>query len=187
LSRRESALVVTLVLVAIVLFGRLVVIGKTQNVSELAALAACLPLGAVLVARRERGRVATLVALLIAAIFVQGVAPFELLPQAQGFSWIPFRSSLSGSVELNYAALLEKCFWYFSLVWLLVRSGASTRAATFGTAAFVALIEIAQMWLPGRSADVTDPLLVLAAGLLLAMRREGFGLAPEPLALNSRR
>jgi VanZ family protein len=187
LTRREYAFAATLAIVGIVLFGRVVVVGKTLNVSELAALAACVPCAALLIALREQRRIAVLAALLIAAIVAQGLAPFELVSQAQGFSWMPFRSSLSGSIELNYSALLEKCFWYFSLVWLLARCGRSAATAALGTAGLVAGIEIVQMWLPGRSADVTDPLLALAAGLLLAMPRERFGLPAERVAERSAR
>ena len=179
LTRREYAFAATLAIVGIVLFGRLVVVGKALNVSELAALVACVPLAAFFIAWRDRRRVAALAALLIAAIVVQGIAPFEFASQAQAFSWMPFRSSLRGSIELNYSTLLEKCFWYFSLVWLLARGGWSRATAALGTASLVAAIEIVQMWLPGRSADVTDPLLALAAGLLLAMPRERFGLQAE--------
>jgi glycopeptide antibiotics resistance protein len=172
LTRREYVLAATLAIVGIVLFGRLVVVGKTLNVSEIAALAACVPLAALLIALRDERRAALLAGLLTAAIVAQGVAPFEFMSQAQGFSWTPFRSSFGGSIELNYAALLEKCFWYFSLIWLLARCGWSAGRATVGTVSLVAAIETLQMWLPGRSADVTDPLLALAAGLLLALPRE---------------
>jgi VanZ family protein len=185
LTRREYALGATLAIVGIVLFGRLVVVGKTLNVSELAALAACVPLAALLIALRERRRVAVLAVLLAAVTVAQGVAPFELLPNAQGFSWMPFRSSLRGSLELNYSALLEKCFWYFSLVWLLARCGWSSATAALGTASLLTAIEVVQMWLPGRSADVTDPLLALAAGLLFAMSRERIGLPAERVAAPS--
>jgi glycopeptide antibiotics resistance protein len=169
LVRREYALAAALAIVGIVLFGRLVVVGKTLNVSELAALAACVPLAALLTALRDQHRAAVLTASLTVVIVVQGVAPFEFVSQAREFSWLPFRSSLSGSIETNYSALLEKCFWYFSLVWLLKRCGSRAVAAALTTASLVAAIEIGQMWLPGRSADVTDPLLALVAGLLLAM------------------
>jgi VanZ family protein len=172
LTRREYAVAATFALVGIVLFGRLVVVGKTLSLSELVALVCCLPLAAFLVALRQPRRTALLAALLAAAIVAQGIAPFELLPQAQGFSWMPFRSSLGGNVELNYSVLFEKCFWYLSLVWLLTRCGWRVPAATFATASLVATIEVVQMWLPGRSADITDPLLALVLGSLLSMPRE---------------
>jgi VanZ family protein len=178
LTRREYAFLATLAMVGVVLLGRLVVVGKTLNLSELVALVACVPVASLLLALRDAQRVAALAALLATAIVVQGLAPFEFTSQAQPFSWLPFRSSLRGSIELNYSALLEKSFWYFALVWLLSRRW-SVAAAALGTAGLVAAIEVAQMWLPGRSADVTDPLLALIAGLLLAVPRERFGFQAE--------
>ncbi len=179
LTRREYALAATLAVAAVVLFGRIIVVGKTLNVSELVALAACLPLATLLLAVRDGQRLAVLAALLATVIVVQGLAPFEFASNAEGFSWLPFRSSLRGSIELNYSTLLEKSFWYFSLVWLLSRCRWSVAVAALGTAGLVAAIEIAQMWLPGRSADITDPLLALAAGLLLAIPREPVGHVSE--------
>jgi VanZ family protein len=37
------------------------------------------------------------------------------------------------------------------------------------TAGLLALIELAQVWIPGRSAEITDPLLALVGGVLLAI------------------
>jgi hypothetical protein len=182
LTRREYSLAAMLAIVGIVLLGRIVVVGKTLNLAELAALGISLPLAAVMIAMRDHWRVAVLAALLTAAIIAQGIAPFDLLSQPHAFSWMPFRSSLRGGLETNYSALLEKSFWYGSLVWLLARGGWSLLAATVGTAALVAAIEIVQMWLPGRSADVTDVLLVLAAGFLLAIPRERVGAPAQGVA-----
>jgi len=175
LTRREYTLAATLAIVGIVLLGRIVVVGKTLSLAELAALGISLPLAAVMIAMRDHWRVVVLAALLTAAIIAQGIAPFDLLSQPHAFSWMPFRSSLRGGLETNYSALLEKAFWYGSLVWLLARGGWSLLASTVGTASLVAAIEIVQMWLPGRSADITDVLLVLAAGFLLALPREHVG------------
>jgi hypothetical protein len=182
LTRREYSLAAMLAIVGIVLTGRIVVVGKTLSLAELAALAVCLPLAAVVIAMRDRWRIGVLATLLTAAIIAQGIAPFDLLPQAQQFSWIPFRNSLRGGLETNFSALLEKAFWYGSLIWLLARGGRSILAASVGTAGLVAAIEIVQMWLPGRSADVTDPLLALAAGFLLAIPRERVAAPAESVA-----
>jgi VanZ family protein len=78
-------------------------------------------------------------------------------------------SSLSDSLEVNYSVLLEKCFWYFSLVWLLTRSATRLPLATIMVVALLALIEVGQLWLPERSAEITDPLLACVAGILLAL------------------
>jgi VanZ family protein len=169
LWRREYALFALLAIVGIVLAGRIVVVGKVLVASELLALAICIPLAAVIVANPDRLRTALLAALLAATVVLHGLKPFELLAQPQEFSWVPFKNSLSDSLEVNYSVLLEKCFWYFSLVWLLARRGSGVGRAALATAALLGAIEAAQLWLPGRSAEITDPLLALAAGVLLAL------------------
>jgi VanZ family protein len=171
LTRREYALHATLAIVAIVLLGRVVVVGKTMSASEVAALAVCMFVAPLLIAMPERRRVTGLSMLVVVAIVAQGV------PQPQAFSWMPFRSSIRGSIEANYSALFEKSFWYFSLIWLLTRGGWRVGVAAFATASLLAAVEVAQMWMPGRTPDVTDSLIALVAGLLLAMPRERSGQA----------
>ena len=176
LVRREYALTAMFALVGLVLAGRLVVVGAAVNVSELAALAACVPLAALLLPLRDRRCVEALAALAALAIVAQGLAPFELLPQAQEFNWVPFSTALQGNAELTLTTLLEKFFWCFALIWLLARCGWGKALPALATAGLLATIEIVQMWLPGRSPDILDPLLALAAGVLLAMPRARVGL-----------
>ncbi len=169
LWRREYALLALCVIVVIVLAGRIVIVGKVLVASELLALLLCMPLAALFVSVPDRQRATLLAVLLTATIVLQGLEPFELLAQAQPFSWVPFKSSLSDSLEVNYSVLLEKCFWYFALVWLLTRRGLAAAGAALATAVLLAAIEVAQLWLPGRSAEITDPLLAIIAGVLLAL------------------
>ena len=71
--------------------------------------------------------------------------------------------------------LLEKSFWYSSLRWLLTRHGFSVRSAACSTATLLGGIELAQLWLPGRVAETTDPLLAIVAGVLLFLAGGGSG------------
>jgi VanZ family protein len=146
-----------------------VVVGKVLVPAEILALLVCLPLAALFVSIPDRQRTTLLIVLLTATIVLQGLKPFQLLADPQSFSWVPFKNSLSDSLEVNYSVLLEKCFWYFALVWLLTRRGVRVAGAALATAIVLAAIEVAQVWLPGRSAEVTDPLLALIAGFLLAL------------------
>jgi VanZ family protein len=172
LWRREYAFQALATVVALVLLGRIMVVGKVLVPSELLALVLGIPAAAVMAAVPDRRR-ATLLALLLAGVIVlQGLKPFEFLAQRNSFSWVPFMNSLSDSLEVNYSVLLEKCFWYFSLVWLLARRTGIV-ISTAIAAVLLALIEMAQLWLPGRSAEITDPLLALAAGILIALLRRG--------------
>jgi VanZ family protein len=169
LWRREYALFALFVIVVIVLAGRVMVVGKVLVPSEMLALLVCMPLAALFVSIPDRQRATLLIVLLAATIILQGLKPFQVVAEPQSFSWVPFKNSLSDSLEVNYSVLLEKCFWYFSLVWLLTRRGLGVAGAAFITAVLLAAIEVAQLWLPGRSAEITDPLLAIIAGLLLAI------------------
>jgi VanZ family protein len=171
--RREFALPAVAALVAIVLLGRIAVVGKTLVAAELIGLAAAAVAGALLVMTSDHRRCAALAALLTAVVVVEGLQPFAFSATAHDFSWIPFTSSLTGALEVNYAILLEKCFWYFALVWLLARYGLPPITAALGTAILLAAIEFVQLWIPGRSAEITDSLLALAAGVLVALLGTG--------------
>lgn len=169
LWRRAYAQTAFLVIAAIVLAGRIIVVGKVLSAAEILALALCLPLLPMFSRVSDRRQAALVAALVVVTIVLQGLLPFELAARPRPFSWVPFRSALRGNVELSYSALLEKAFWCFSLVWLLTRVGASVAGATAATAVLLGAIELAQVWLPGRSAEITDPLLAIAAGVLLAL------------------
>jgi VanZ family protein len=169
LWRREYSLHALAAIIFIVLAGRIVIVGKVLVAPELLALVLCIPVSAALVAMSDRRRAGVLALLLASVIVLQGLKPFEFLAEAHSFSWVPFMNSLNDSLEVNYSVLLEKCFWYFSLVWLLTRWGMGVVVATGVTTGLLALIEVAQLWLPERSAEITDPLLALTAGILLAL------------------
>jgi hypothetical protein len=110
---------------------------------------------------------ATLAAAAVAVVALQGVAPLAWSSTATPFSWLPFRNSITGNLELGYTVLFEKAFWYCALIWLGTRAGLTLRAATFTTVLLLTAIEIAQQWLPGRSPEITDPLLALGLAVLL--------------------
>jgi len=167
--RREYSVFALVFLAVVVLVGRVVVVGKTLAASEVAALFACIPIAALLIVLPERRRALILSLLLVIIIALAGLKPFTLQVQGHNFSWVPFMSSLNDSLEVNYSILLEKCFWYFALIWLLTRRGMSVLVAAISTAVFLGIIEAIQVWIPGRSAEITDPLLALCGGVLLAI------------------
>jgi VanZ family protein len=165
--RREYATLALVALAAGTQIARVFIVGKTLNPSELAALVALLALVPAM-GRLAAGRRSLVLALAIAAIiFVQGMEPWQFAAGAHAFSWVPFKSSLSDSLDVNIGVLLEKFFWYASLVWLLTQWSRALVASAAVATLLVGAIEFVQVWLPGRSAEITDPLLVLAvAGLL---------------------
>lgn len=109
-----------------------------------------------------------LAALLAAAIAYQGLNPWRLALPAKAFCWIPFCGFLQGSLLINAISIVEKLFLYGSVVWLLVRGGLGHRVAGILTAVPILALEVAQTYLPGRVAEITDPLL--AMGVAEALR-----------------
>lgn len=167
--QREYAFITLLALAAGTQLGRILVVGKTLNVSELIALTVMFALVPFMRRLPTARRQLILGFALAVVIVIQGLEPWRFDVIGHNFSWVPFANSLSDSLEINIGVLLEKCFWYASLVWLLTARTGSLTFAAVATALLVGAIEFVQIWLPGRSAEITDPLLVLAAAGLLGL------------------
>jgi VanZ family protein len=106
-------------------------------------------------------------------IAVRGLWPFEFMAQSNNFSWIPFAGFLNDDWQAGIQVLLEKVFYYGTAVWLLHAARIRLVYAASAVATVLAAIETAQIRLPGRVAEVTDPLLaLLLAGGLAILSRE---------------
>ncbi|MCW5965529.1 MAG: VanZ family protein [Bryobacterales bacterium] len=106
-------------------------------------------------------------ALLLYLAFRQ-LYPFQFVAEQQRFYWVPFDSVLQLKTEYGLRILLEKCFVYGSTVWLLSARVGNLALATAACAGVLALGEVAQVWIPGRTPDTLDPSLAILAGLALA-------------------
>lgn len=115
-----------------------------------------------------------IVALALAAtVVVDGLRPFRFLSAPRAFDWIPFLGLIDGSIWTSLPAHIFKFFLYGTLVWSLRRSGLSRLAATITAAVLVFLVHYLQIYLPGRSAEITDLVLVgMAAALMRTLERE---------------
>jgi VanZ family protein len=63
----------------------------------------------------------------------------------------------------------RKCFWYGSAVWLLRLAGWRLARAAVAVALLLGTIEVVQIHLPGRVAEITDPLLALILAVILGL------------------
>jgi VanZ family protein len=98
------------------------------------------------------------------ALVVHGLAPFHFLSAPHAFFWVPFQASLYLEWEPALTIMLGKVFLYGALLWLLRESGIRLAAATALTAVLLAAIEAIQMYLPGRSSEIVDPLIAVILG-----------------------
>jgi VanZ family protein len=165
--RRAASLAVGAM--AVVLAGRILFANLSLEAEELAGMVAALSL-AVPLARvpREAAARALAVALFLLVAW-RGLAPFDFQVAQDRFALLPFGESLTQYRAANLSDMFLRCFTNGALVWLLARSGLSVFAATSLGAGAVFSVEFLQTWLPGQTAEITDPLLAVSAGGLIAV------------------
>jgi glycopeptide antibiotics resistance protein len=102
---------------------------------------------------------------LIIATTVRGLAPFRLSSTPNSFHWVPFEGVLQWSWLSAARILVEKVFFYAALMWALrTITGASLRSTIAIVALVIAAIEVVQVYLPGRTPEITDVLLPVIIG-----------------------
>jgi VanZ family protein len=170
------------VIAAIAVLGRIVIIGKVLMPAEVAAIAVSIPAALILARLGTTG--ASILAWSIAALaIVRGLEPFTFAIDTRAIALAPFGTGLAGSSEMALPVLLDKVFFSASLVWLLTRAGHSMLWATILAMGLLLGIEVLQVWLPGRTPNVTDPLLaVVAGGVIALLQGTASGGAPAPAA-----
>lgn len=155
-----------LAVVPLTMAGEVLVVDNALTVSNVAGA-----LAAIVAWRALRGRPRRdvwLAAALLLAIVAFELEPFHLAEAAGRFHWTPFYGFLEGSLVVAVQQLALKVYLYGGAIWLLARLGVSTVWATASVASMLFVLELAQIWIPGRTAEVSDALLVLLAGALAA-------------------
>ena len=80
---------------------------------------------------------------------------------------MPFGATLSYDYAAAMQPILQKGFLYGASIWLFWAAGRRRLAPTIGIAALLAAIEYAQRYLPGRTAEITDPVYALLLAMML--------------------
>jgi VanZ family protein len=127
-------------------------------------------LGAVLwiaVVSRVRAKVILVAGLFAVSVIVQAWSPFNFSRTPHSFGWIPFRSFIAATEGRAMPSFFEKTFMYGCLVWLIAQAGSSWRFATGVGMILVFASHWIQIYLPGRSAEITDVILLLIVSALL--------------------
>jgi VanZ family protein len=108
------------------------------------------------------------------AIIVRGFAPFRFSSTPNPFDWIPFGGALGARSDwlIGMRILIEKTFLYGALVWCLRHRNIGLRPAVLMTTIALTVIEAAQIYLPGRTPEITDPLLPPLIGYVAVRMRQ---------------
>ncbi len=118
---------------------------------------------------RLPGRKVLMFALFVILVIVQALEPFRFTATARPFTWVPFRGFIYGSLVLNVQSFLEKTFLYGSLVWLAMRTGISWRTAVLACGALVFVLRLLQVYIPDRSAEISDVIILLVVGGVIGL------------------
>jgi hypothetical protein len=107
----------------------------------------------------------------IAALFAVVVVQTRILPlqwalEPKQFQWIPFFGFLHGSMQLNIIAFWQKLYLYGALLWLSVRAGMRLDAAVALECVLLLATGMLQVFLIGRSAEITDAVMALILGVI---------------------
>jgi len=106
------------------------------------------------------------------AIVLRQLQPFYFLAVPQPFSWVPLKATLVSGRSDAIVVIARKSFDYGVMIWALCCTGIPYVWAGLAAAVVLGVTEAIQTYLPGRTPEITDPLLALLMMLVLrAMSR----------------
>jgi len=162
---------VFLLFMPVVLFTRILVVDVTLSPAEVVGGIVASLAWVGLLSRLRMG-VLVIAVMFAGGVIVQGLAPFRFTANARPFGWIPFRSFLQGSIATNIPSFFEKAFTYGTLTWLFVRAGYSLRTVTVIGGTLVLCLRLGQVYIPGRSAEITDVVMLLILAAMMKLMSE---------------
>ena len=148
-------------------------VGQTVSVSVVAGAVVGLGLGLGALRMGMQRALPLLILLAMLWFTADSLRPFEFSDAPGSMNWAPFASMLDGSMDNNLAALCGVAFITGVLAIMGRRMHMSGSGWTIVLALWLALLEIAQAWLPGRTSDATVAMFPFA--WWLALRGTGAG------------
>jgi VanZ family protein len=128
----------------------------------------------------KRWRSTALALAFTALLILRGLAPFHFRATASRFDWMPFNAMFAADWIVGLPVFLEKSFYYGVAIWLWRYAGWRLERATLFIAAILAAIEVIQLYLPGRTSEITDPLLALLLGFMLWLLEQDYRQVSRP-------
>lgn len=112
------------------------------------------------------------IALLAFAVILTGwtasqLEPFSFAQPASDFGLVPFAAYLEGNMLGNIRELANTLWLTTAMLWLTWRIGGSMGGIGIFLTGWITLLEVIQMWVIGRSADITLPITTLIASLAI--------------------
>ena len=158
-GRAPARLLVPLGL-AVAPLAEVIIPGKGLTLAEV--LAPGLAWAAWLLLSGRRRVAPVMIAATLGLVLAEWLDPFIFAMSAREFGWIPFRAVMNGSSEAAVQAILGKLFFLGAALWWLSGAGLRLPVAAAILAVIVCAASLIQTVIPGRSAEISDTLLVFA-------------------------
>jgi VanZ family protein len=107
------------------------------------------------------------VPLLLIWLVVEELRPFQFRSPPQPFWWLPFESWFAGAPDSYYGTFFGKLFLYTAILCVERKSGMRWTWALIAPGSILFAGELAQRYLPGRTPEITDVVLLGAGAVLL--------------------
>jgi len=101
------------------------------------------------------------------AITLRALVPFSFASVENEWHWVPFAGLLKGSMLANVQSLVQSLFLYGALLSLVAFNRLHVLSSSIVLAFWVLALEIVQIWIDGRSGDISEPLLVILVGIAI--------------------
>ena len=155
--------------VALVAAAKIVIVSQVVTLSLAIGLSAACVIWAAIAGSPRCD--ALLALALVLAVALAALDPFALRWPPAELNWLPFAGQLEGAMLINLRALLERIFLYAALLWLVTGMGRSLWQGALVLALFVVSLEVAQMFIAGRNADMTEAVWVMLTAVVLRAAR----------------
>jgi len=148
--------------------GKFVIINQAPGLAVVLGIAAGAAVWRGIDRIEERPRLWMVLAIANAAYLLHAIWPLQWNDRPGAMHWLPFASSLSGSIESVVNTVAFECLCFGAIIWSAARNGGSLGGMTVTVAILAFACEFAQRYLPGRTAEITSVLLALGMGWLIA-------------------
>jgi len=165
-------------LLAVVMLGvvaaKIMIVGQSLSREELLGMALAFVISAMFLWRFRTAGIVGLALLLIGLVISSRVLPWQLFPAQKSFQWIPFYGLLHGSLQVDVISLAEKFTLYGTVILVLLAAGVPLWVAVLLESSLLFATSWLQLYMPGRSAEITDAVLVLVLGFIYALLRRQY-------------
>lgn len=161
---RPLALIATLAMLA----GKFLIVNQVPGLPVVLGIIGGAALWRGLDQARERPRLWAVLAIATGSYLLNAIWPLQWSDTPGAMGWLPFASSLAGSIEAVVTSVAFECLCFGGIIWSATRNGASPGGMTVSTALLAFVCEWTQRYLPTRTAEITSVVLALGIGWLVA-------------------